>query len=93
MSETAAQRKAVLAQYDYSIRHLPGERKCWGGVLSRLMNVPEMSVRAVVVFFSGEPDETSQSENAIREVHEYRRAVFGWTVAGAPSSQATSGRI
>ena len=50
VSKTAAQRleqwKAVLGQYDYSIRHIAGERNCWGDLLSRWVNVPAVSVRA-----------------------------------------------
>ena len=48
--ESAAQRlenwKIVLAQYDYTITHISGERNCWGDMLSRWVNVPAVAVRA-----------------------------------------------
>ena len=97
VSKTAAQRleqwKAVLGQYDYSIRHIAGERNCWGDLLSRWVNVPAVSVRAVAVFASGEPDETLPSKDAIREAQEQAQAGFGVMVAGARSFQAAVGRV
>ena len=95
VSKTAAQRleqwKAVLGQYGYSIRHIAGERNCWGDLLSRWVNVPAVSVRAVAAFASGEPDETLPSKDAIREAQEQAQAGFGVVVAGARSFQAAVG--
>ena len=64
VSGTAAQRfedwKMVLAQYDYTIMHISGERNFWGDLLSRWVNVPAVVVRAVVAFASSVLDETMQ---------------------------------
>ena len=72
MPKTAAQRlenwKMILAQYDYTIMHISGERNCWGDLLSRCVNVPAVAVRAVAMFASSAPDETMPSKDAIREV-------------------------
>ena len=58
----------VLAQYDYTIMHISGERNCWKDFLSRWVDVPTVAVRAVAVFASSAPDETVLSKDAIREV-------------------------
>ena len=41
--------KAVLGQYRYAIEHIPGERNCWGDLLSRSVKVPGGAVRSVAV--------------------------------------------
>lgn len=70
----AAQRpkqwNAVLGQYDSSIRRIVRERNYWRILLSRWVSVPAVSVRAVAVFASGEPDKTPPSEDAIRKAQE-----------------------
>ena len=55
---------------------------------SRWVNVPAVSVRAVAVFASGEPDETVPSKDAIREAQEQAQAGFG--VNGGWSSFVSS---
>ena len=60
----------VLAQYDYMIMHIFGERSCWGDVLARRVDVLAVDVRAVAVFASSTLDEAMPSKDAIREVHQ-----------------------
>ena len=59
----------VLAHY-YTIVHIFGERNCWGDLLSRLVFVPVVAVRAIAVFASSAPDETMPSKDVIREVQQ-----------------------
>lgn len=40
--------KVVLGQYDYAIVHIAGDRNCWGQLLSRLVTIPSVRVRAVI---------------------------------------------
>ena len=70
--KTAAQRlenwKMVLAQYDYTITYISGERNCWGDHLSWWVNAPVMAVRAVAVFARSVQGETTPSRDVVREV-------------------------
>ena len=75
----------VLAQYDYTIMHIPGERSHWGDLLSRWVNVATVAVRAVVVFVSSAPDEIMLSKDAISEVQQQAKAGLGAMVSGASS--------
>ena len=75
----------VLAQYDYTIMYIFGERNRFGNLLSRWLNVPTVAVRAVAVFASSAPDETMSSKAAIREVQQQGRAGWGAIVCGASS--------
>ncbi|CAN0065761.1 unnamed protein product [Sphacelaria rigidula] len=96
-AKAAAQRleqwKTVLGQYDYSIRHISGERNCWGDLLSRWVNVPAVSVRAIAIFASGEPDETLPSKAAVREAQEQAREGLGGMVDGAETFTAAVGYV
>ena len=82
----------VLAQYDYKIMHISGERKCWEDLLSRWINVPAVAVRAVAVFASSAPDETMPSKDAICEVQQQARAGLGAMVSSASSFTTLFGR-
>ena len=84
--------KMVLAQYDYTIMQISGERICWVDMLCRWVNVPAVAVRAVAVITNSAPDETMPSENAIREVHQQARAGSGAMVSGASSFTTPVGR-
>ena len=42
--------KAVLGQYRYAIEHIPGERNCWGDLLSRWVKV--LARRFVLLLFT-----------------------------------------
>ena len=42
--------KGVLGQYRYQIEHIPGERNCWGDLLSRWVQVPTIPIRCVTVY-------------------------------------------
>ena len=64
----------VIAHYDYTIMHTSSELKCWGDLLSRWVNVPEVAVRTVAAFASSAPDETMPSKDAIHEVQQHARA-------------------
>ena len=87
--KTATQRrenwKMVLAQYDYTIVHISGERSCWEDLLSRCVNVLAVGVRAVAVFASSAPDDTMPSKDSIRKVQQQARAGLGAMVSGASS--------
>ena len=82
----------VLAQYDYVIMHISGERNCWGDLLSRWVIAPAVVVQAVAVFASSAPDETMPSKDAIREVQQQARASLGAMVSGASSFTTPIGR-
>ena len=82
----------VLAQYDYTIMHISGERNCWENLLSRWANVPAVAVRAVAVFVSGAPDETIPSKDVIREEQQQARAGLGVMVSGTSSFTTPVGR-
>ena len=75
----------VLAQYDYTIMHISGERNCWRDLFSRCVIVPAVIVRAVAVITSNAPDETRPSKDAIREVQQQTRAGLGAMVSGSSS--------
>ena len=81
----------VLAQCDYTIMHIFGERNCWGDLLSRWVNVPAVAVRAVAVFASSAPHETMPTKDAVREVQQQPRAGLSTTVSGASSFTTTVG--
>ena len=87
MPKTRVQRlenwKIVLPQYDYTTLHISGERNCLGDLLSRWVNVPVVTVRAVAVFAGSAPVETMPSKDAIREVQQQGRAGLsvGWSRA------------
>ena len=42
--------KGVLGQYRYAIEHIPGERNCWGDLLSRW--VRSLACRFVLLLFT-----------------------------------------
>ena len=73
----------MLAYYDYRIMHYSGEHNCWADLLSRWIKVPAVAVRAVVVFASSSPDETTPSKDAIREVQQQARASLSAMLNGA----------
>ena len=75
----------VLAQYDYTIMHISGERNCWGNLLSRWVNVSSVAVRTVVVFAGNAPDETLPSKDITPAVQQQARAGLGATVSAASS--------
>ena len=72
--------------------HTFGERSCWGDLLSRLVNVPAVAVRAVAVFASSAPDEAMPSKDAIHEVQQQARAGLSTKVSGASSFTTPVGR-
>ena len=96
MSKITAQRlenrKVVLAQYNYTIMHIPGERNCWGDLLSRWVNFPAATVRAVAVFARSAPDETMPMKDAIREVQQQARTSLGAIFSGASLFTTPVGR-
>ena len=57
----------MLAQYDYTIMHIFGERHCWEDPLPRWINVLAVAVRAVAMFARSAPDEIMPSKDAISE--------------------------
>lgn len=69
VAKTTTQRlyhwKAALGQYDYTIKHIEGERNYWGDLLSGWVDVPSASVRAVAVYAPSEPDHALPSKEAI----------------------------
>ena len=82
----------VLALYDYTTRHISGERSWWGDLLSRWVNVPAMAVRTVAVLASSTPHETLPSKDAIREVQQQARVSLGAITSGASSFTTPVGR-
>ena len=94
--KTAAQRlenwKMVLAQNDYTIMHISGERNYCEDLLSRRANAPAVTVRAVAVFVSSAPDETMPSKDAIYEVQQHAWAGLGAMVSGVSSFIIPVGR-
>ena len=58
--------KAVLGQYRYAIEHIPGERNCWGDLLSRWVKVPSVPVRSVAVHSPCDADDSLPSADVIR---------------------------
>ena len=69
--------RAVLAQYDYTIMHIAGDRNFWRDLLSQWLTVPAVSVHASAVYAASEPDETLPSKQAIRDAHHALRANLG----------------
>ena len=65
--------KAVLGQYRYAIEHIPGERNCWGDLLSRWVKVPSVPVRSVDVHSPCDADDSLPSVDVIRAAQ--RKAV------------------
>ena len=96
LPKTAAQRlenwKMRLAQYDYTIMYISGERNCWGDLLFQWVNVSAVAVRTVAVFASSAPDETMPSKDVIREVQQQARTGLGVMVSDASSFTTTVGR-
>ena len=94
--KTAAQRlekwKMSHAQYVYTIMHIFGERNCWGDLLSRWVNVPVVTLRAVAVFASSAPDETIPSKDANRGVQQEARTGLGAMFSGASLFPTVVGR-
>ena len=97
VAKTRAQRldqwKAVLGQYSYTIMHIEGERNCWGDLLSRWVDVPSVSVRAVAVYAPSEPDDALPSKESIRDAQRASRASLGSLAAPATSFVAESGKV
>ena len=58
--------KAVLGQYRYAIEHIPGERNCWGDLLSRWVKVPSVPVRSAAVHSPCDADDSLPSVDVIR---------------------------
>ena len=58
--------KAVLGQYRYVTEHIPGERNCWGELLSRWVKVPRVPVRSVAVHSPCDADDSLPSVDVIR---------------------------
>ena len=58
--------KAVLGHYRYAIEHIPGERNCWGDLLSRWVNVLSVPVRSVAVHSPCDADDSLPSVDVIR---------------------------
>ncbi|CAN0088588.1 unnamed protein product, partial [Sphacelaria rigidula] len=52
--------------YRYVIEHIPGERIFWGDLLSRLVKVPTVPVRSVVVYSACDADDSLPSVDVIR---------------------------
>lgn len=56
VAKTTAQRikhwKTFLGQYDYTIKHIEGERNCWVDLLSRWVHVPTVNARSVAVYYA-----------------------------------------
>ena len=71
VSKAATQRlenwKMVLCQYDYVIKHIAGERNCWGDLLSRWVKVPRGNIRSIAVFAGSEPDDIMPSKEVIHD--------------------------
>ena len=57
--------KAVLGQYRHVIQHIPGERNCWGDLLSRWVKVPSVPVRSVAVHSPCDADDSLPSVDVI----------------------------
>ena len=93
VAKTTAQRldqwKAVLGQYDYTIRHISGERNCWGDLLSRWVSVPSVSVRAAAVYAPSEPDAAMPSKQVLRDAQQAARNKLG-ALAGPATSFSTA---
>ena len=82
----------VLAQYDFTITHISGERNCWENLLSRWVNISAGAVRTVAVFASSTMEETMLSMGVIREVQQQARAGLGAMVSGSSSFTTQVGR-
>ena len=85
--------KAVLGQYDYTIVHIAGDRNCWGGLLSRWVTVPSVSVRATAVYAATAPDENLPSEQVIRDAQQVSWANLGTLASGTTSFMTTVGKV
>ncbi|MEP0580138.1 MAG: reverse transcriptase domain-containing protein [Marinobacter sp.] len=70
VTKTMAQRlenwKGVLGQYRYAIEHIPGDRNCWGDLLSRWVKVPTVPVRSVAVHSPCNADDSLPALDVIR---------------------------
>ena len=58
--------KGVLGQYRYQIEHIPGERNCWGDLLSRWVQVPSIHIRSVALYSPCNADDSLPSLDVIR---------------------------
>ena len=95
--KTAAQRlenwKMVLAQYDYAMMHISGERSCWGDLLSRWVNQCPGGGRAAC---RGVREQCTGWDNAVEEciyeVQQQARAGLSAMVSGASSFTTPVGR-
>ena len=83
----------MLAQYNYKIMHICGERNCSGALVSWWVNVPAVAVPAVAAFVSSAPDETKPSKNASRELQQQARTGLSAMVNGASSFITPVGRV
>ena len=82
----------VVAQSDNTIMHISGERNFLGDSLSRWVNIPAVAVRTAAVFASSATDETTPSNDEIREVQQQARAGWDSIVSGASSFTTPVGR-
>jgi len=95
--KTTAQRlehwKTVLGQYDYTIKHIAGERNCWGDLLSRWVQEPIVNVRATAVFMPSEPDITMPSKQVVKQAQQASRAHLGALAGPARSFMDKTGFV
>jgi len=95
--KTTAQRlehwKTVLGQYDYTIKHIAGERNCWGDLLSRWVQEPIVNVRASAVYMPSEPDVTMPSKQVVKQAQEASRANLGALAGPAKSFMDKTGFV
>ena len=78
--------KAVLGQYRYAIEHIPGERNCWGDLLSRWVKVPSVPVRSVAVHSPCDADDSLPSVDVIRAAQRKAVADLGDNLRSFPTN-------
>ena len=78
--------KAVLGQYRYAIEHIPGERNCWGDLLSRWVKVPSVPVRSVAVHSPSDADDSLPSVDVIRAAQRKAVADLGDNLRSFPTT-------
>ena len=78
--------KAVLGQYRYAIEHIPGERNCWGDLLSRWVKVPSVPARSVAVDSPRNADDSLPSVDVIRATQRMAVAALGDNLRSFPTT-------
>ena len=78
--------KSVLGQYRYAIEHIPGERNCWGDLLSRWVKAPSVPVRSVAVHSPCDADDSLPSVDVIRAAQRKAVADLGDNLRSFPTT-------